>query len=109
VSANPFQAFVDRYYDNPVLFVQEVLGQDPDEWQAKSLQAIADKERKISIRSGHGVGKSTFASWAALWYVCTRYTCKVVITAPTSSQLYDALFAPSSPRPCRASTPTTCC
>jgi phage terminase large subunit len=89
----PLQAFVDRYYDEPVLFVQEILGQDPDEWQAKSLMAIARRERKISIRSGHGVGKSTFASWAAIWFVCTRYTCKVVITAPTSSQLYDALFA----------------
>jgi phage terminase large subunit len=89
----PFQVFVERYYDEPVLFVQEVLGQEPDEWQAKSLMAIARKERKISIRSGHGVGKSTFASWAAIWFICTRYTCKVVITAPTSSQLYDALFA----------------
>lgn len=93
MSGNPFKAFVERYYDDPVLFVREVLGQEPDEWQGEALMKIARRKRKISIRSGHGVGKSTFASWAAIWFICTRYTCKVVITAPTSSQLYDALFA----------------
>ena len=93
MNANPFQDFIDRYYDEPSLFVREVLGQEPDEWQDEFLTAIAKGKRKISVRSGHGVGKSTGASWAAIWYVCTRYTCKVVITAPTSSQLYDALFA----------------
>lgn len=93
MNANPFVDLIDRYYDQPVLFVREVLGQEPDPWQAEFLMAIASGKRKISVRSGHGVGKSTAASWASIWYVCTRYTCKVVITAPTSSQLYDALFA----------------
>jgi phage terminase large subunit len=90
---NPFVAFLERYEKQPVLFVREVLGQEPEKWQEEALQAIADGNRRISIRSGHGVGKSTFASWAAIWYGTTRYTCKVVVTAPTSSQLYDALFA----------------
>ena len=54
---------------------------------------MASGERKISIRSGHGVGKSTTASWAMLWFLLTRYPVKVVVTAPTSAQLYDALFA----------------
>ena len=90
---NPFDAFLDRYEKQPVLFVREVLGQDPEPWQEEALAAIASGERRLSIRSGHGVGKSTFASWAGIWYAITRYTCKVVVTAPTSSQLYDALFA----------------
>lgn len=92
-TSNPFQDWLDRYQNDPVLFVKEVFGQEPEEWQEKALRAIASGERRVSIRSGHGVGKSTFASWAAGWYFLTRYTCKVVITAPTSSQLYDALFA----------------
>jgi hypothetical protein len=69
------------------------LGVQPDPWQIEFLQAIADKNRRISIRSGHGVGKSTGASWAMLWYILTRYPAKVVVTAPTSAQLFDALFA----------------
>ena len=90
---NPFIQFITIYRDDPVLFVKEVLGVEPDEWQQDFLNAVASGERKISIRSGHGVGKSTTASWAMLWFLLTRYPVKVVVTAPTSAQLYDALFA----------------
>ena len=90
---NPFIDFILLYRTDPVLFVKEVLGVEPDEWQKDFLNAVASGERKISIRSGHGVGKSTTASWAMLWFLLTRYPVKVVVTAPTSAQLYDALFA----------------
>ena len=90
---NPFIDFIKLYRTDPVLFVKEVLGVEPDEWQKDFLNAVASGERKISIRSGHGVGKSTTASWAMLWFLLTRYPVKVVVTAPTSAQLYDALFA----------------
>ena len=93
---NPFAQALARYR-NPVdgaeLFVREVLGQVPDEWQADGLRALSRGERKISIRSGHGVGKSTFAAWCMLWKLLCFYTVKVVVTAPTSAQLFDALFA----------------
>ncbi len=92
-TSNPFLDFIRRYRDDPVLFVEEVLGVNPDDWQREFLTAIAAGNRKISVRSGHGVGKSTSASWAMLWYLLTRYPVKVVVTAPTSAQLYDALFA----------------
>ena len=85
--------FVQRYRKKPALFVQEVLGVEPLPYQAEFLDAIASGERKISIRSGHGTGKSTAASWAMLWYFLMHYPNKVVVTAPTSSQLFDALFA----------------
>lgn len=91
--ANPFIEWRQRYYWNPVLFVIEVLGATPDPWQAQFLTAIAAGKRRISVRSGHGVGKSTGVSWAALWFMFTRFPQKTVVTAPTSSQLYDALFA----------------
>ena len=76
-----------------MLFVKEVLGATPYDYQAEFLNAIANGERKMSVRSGHGTGKSTSASWAMLWYVLLRFPNKVVVTAPTSSQLFDALFA----------------
>lgn len=81
------------YHGDPVLFVQEVLGVDPDAWQIKFLEAIARGDRKISVRSGHGVGKSTASSWAMLWFFLTRSPVKIVVTAPTSAQLFDAMFA----------------
>lgn len=91
--ANPFVDFLKKYKNDPVAFVREVLKVEPDPWQTDMLDAIAKGHRRISIRSGHGVGKSTGASWAMIWYLLTRYPVKVVVTAPTSAQLFDALFA----------------
>ena len=91
--ANPLEEFVLRYKDDPVLFVKEVLGATPYDYQAEFLDALAGGERKMSVRSGHGTGKSTTSSWAMLWYVLLRFPNKVVVTAPTSGQLFDALFA----------------
>lgn len=90
---NVFAQWVVRYRHDPVLFVQEVLAVDPDPWQIKFLGAIARGDRRISVRSGHGVGKSTASSWAMLWFFMTRSPVKIVVTAPTSAQLFDALFA----------------
>ena len=92
-AANPFKDFLKRYRHDPVAFVRQVLKTEPDAWQSDLLNAIQSGERKISIRSGHGVGKSTTASWAMLWFLITRYPVKIVVTAPTSAQLFDALFA----------------
>jgi phage terminase large subunit len=91
--SNPFEEFVAEYRDDPVKFVREVLGATPLPYQAEFLDALAGGERKMSVRSGHGTGKSTTASWAMLWYVLLRFPNKVVVTAPTSGQLFDALFA----------------
>lgn len=90
---NPFVDFVRRWRNDPVGFVRTVLGVEPDEWQRTFLRWVADGERRISVASGHGVGKSTAAAWAMLWFVSTRYPVKVVVTAPTSAQLFDAMFA----------------
>ena len=90
---NAFIEWLRRYRDNPVLFAREVLGVEPDVWQAEVMEAVARGERRISIRSGHGVGKSTTVAILCIWYLLTRYPVKIVITAPTSAQLFDALFA----------------
>jgi len=90
---NFMEQFIEAYSDDPVRFVQEMLGANPFDYQSEFLMAIASGERKMSVRSGHGSGKSTTASWAMLWYLLLRYPCKVVVTAPTSSQLFDAMFA----------------
>ena len=90
---NPMEAFVLAYHKDPVAFVREILGVEPQPYQEEFLRALASGERKISIRSGHGTGKSTAASWAMLWWLLLRFPNKVVVTAPTSGQLFDALFA----------------
>ena len=83
--------FLERYGNDPRSFVQEVLGVEPDEWQGQVLDWIGSGERRCSIRSGHGVGKSACASWAMIWHLLTKYPQKTVVTAPTVNQLHDAL------------------
>jgi phage terminase large subunit len=85
--------FVRTYRDKPVEFVRNVLKANPLPWQETFLQAIARGERRISVRAGHGVGKSTVNAWAVIWHLTTRYPQKTVCTAPTASQLFDALFS----------------
>jgi len=91
---NPFLKLMSRYRDDPVAFAREVIGIEPDEWQIELLDAVAAPAvRRVSVRSGHGVGKSTAVAMAAIWHVLMRIPSKTVVTAPTSSQLFDACFA----------------
>ena len=90
---NNFIDFIEAYGDDPVAFVEEVLQASPLDWQKEFLRSIAKGERRISVRAGHGVGKSTACSWALIWHMVTRYPQKGVVTAPTAPQLFDALFA----------------
>lgn len=76
----------------PAQFASEVLGADPDEWQWEASAILVDR-RKLSIRSGHGVGKSTFMAWCVLWFCASYFPCKVPATAPTGHQLDDVLWA----------------
>jgi phage terminase large subunit len=74
-------------------FVREVFGAEPDEWQTTALRAFSRGERFISIVSCHGVGKTTLLAWLAWLHLTTRFPQKTAATAPTKSQLEDALLA----------------
>ena len=94
VNNNPFVELIKRYRNDPVKFAIEVIGIEPDDWQKELLRAVADpKTRRVTCRSGHGVGKSTAVAMAAIWHVLMRVPSKTVVTAPTSAQLFDACFA----------------
>jgi len=81
-----------RWRNDPEAFVREVFGADPDTWQVEALNNIGNNDR-VSIKSGHGVGKSALLSWLLIWWLSTRYPAKVACTAPSSHQLYDVLWA----------------
>lgn len=88
-----YQQFIERYYDDPVLFVREVLGKEPLSWQTEFLNKLASGSRRLTIRAGHGVGKSTACGWALLWHMLTRFPQKSVITAPAEKTLLHGIFA----------------
>jgi phage terminase large subunit len=96
MSQNPLAELVLRYgpragADGPVLFVREMFGVQPDKWQERVLRAYGAGERKITIRSAHGVGKSALAAWLVVHMLATKYPQKTVATAPSASQLKGVL------------------
>lgn len=87
-----YESSIESMRADPTLFVEGMLGAIPDPWQSEVMAAVAAGNRGVSIRSGHGVGKTSCLSWLALWWIGTHYHAKVIITAPTSAQLHDALL-----------------
>jgi hypothetical protein len=80
-----------RGRSNPLLFVTDVLGAKPEPWQAEALEAVGRHDR-VSIRSGHGVGKTTLQAWLVLWFPLTRQNCKVPVAANSQDQLRDTIW-----------------
>lgn len=93
VLPNPWLDFCRRYDNDPVLFVREVFGVNPYPDQIELLEAYRRRDRRISKRSGHGVGKTTVLAWMIVHHSLFRFPQKTVCTAPTSKQLFDALYA----------------
>jgi len=91
--SNPFVEFVNRFAKDPVGFCLIALEVTLDDWQADAMRAVAAGERRITIRSGHGVGKSAFVALLCVWALVVHSNVKIVMTAPSGPQLHDVLFA----------------
>lgn len=57
-------ATIARWRANPVAFVRENFGVEPDAWQAEALMAFADPDvPRISLQACAGPGKSAALAW----------------------------------------------
>jgi len=88
--------FLAKCKEDPIFFVKHVIGVEPTWQQAKILEAIKPHGAKVSVRSGHGIGKTAALSWAMLWFLLTqpseKETLRIPCTAPSSHQLFDILW-----------------
>lgn len=86
-------------YSRMKLRMFEPFGAGMMTWQqAEILLAVQDAIngrglRKISIASGHGIGKSTTFAWLVCWFLFCFPHAKVPVTAPTQTQMQDVLWA----------------
>jgi len=99
---------IGNFFYNPVGFVRYAYpwGEPgplsdqpgPDTWQADVLNYVGEALKvnktvtRVAISSGHGVGKSTLASWLIQWFMSTRPNCGIVATANTKNQLQTKLW-----------------
>lgn len=76
-----------------VYFIRHVLKVEHiEKWQLKVLNALDNGALRISIRSGHGVGKTALCAWVILHFILFRTNVKIPVTAPSSKQLDDGLI-----------------
>lgn len=98
-----------RFRKDPLYFIECMWGLKPQEkgqefvkgkhitWQqAEIIKAVQSSlqggKKRISIASGHGIGKSACLSWLIIWYLFTNKNAQVPCTAPTSEQMHDVLW-----------------
>jgi hypothetical protein len=80
------------WHDDPVLYCRQRLGLIATHQQRAILNAIVPEGAKVSIRSGHNIGKTGVAAAIVLWFMETRDYPRIPCTAPTSAQLKNALW-----------------
>lgn len=78
--------------NNPRKFAWDCFQLELDDQQLQAFEQFPFTKR-MSIRSGHGTGKSTTGAVLCWWYLSTRPKAKVVCTAPTARQLGDVLWS----------------
>lgn len=82
---------IRRWREDPVAFVREVIGVEPDAWQVDVLRAFP-KSPRAAMKACKGPGKTAVLSWIAWNFLVTRPHPKVVATSITSDNLADGLW-----------------
>lgn len=84
-----------RYWKmNPIEAIKDWFNVTPEDYQAQILMDLLgpNSGSRVSVKSGHGVGKTSTEAWALWIWLMTRAHSRVVCTAPVQSQLKDILW-----------------
>lgn len=88
------QAIITQCAMSRTWFFENILGFVPDVWQAKVADDLDSGTTRVSIVSGHGVGKTALCAVTALHFLLFRpNSTKVIITSPSASQLLDGMWS----------------
>lgn len=81
------QAWFEHYEEDKHITWQQTLALFGVE---KALRG--ECSMRISIVSGHGIGKSTLLAWLILWFLYTKPYSQIACTSPSKEQMYDVLW-----------------
>ncbi len=82
---------LQTYKEDPIRFVREQFGVEPDDWQKDVLGKFPHSKRQALLAS-KGVGKTAVLAWLCWNYLATRLDCKIAATSITSDNLRDGLW-----------------
>ena len=96
-----FTRLYQRWRDNILLFAQEGMRFEPTRQQRKAFKIVQDetklpldeRRKRLAMRSGQGVGKTTVEVVIAMWRCLQAVDALCVVTAPTMVQLTDVWIA----------------
>jgi phage terminase large subunit len=77
--------------ENPVAFVREVFGVEPDAWQVDVLMAFPTRPR-VAMAACKGPGKTATLAWLAWNFLVTRPHPKIAATSISGDNLADGLW-----------------
>lgn len=80
-----------EWREDPIRFVREAFGTEPDEWQKDTLIHYRDHNR-IAMKASKGVGKTTILAWIAWHFLLTRPHPKMAATSISWDNLADGLW-----------------
>lgn len=85
---------IRHWTNNPVSAVKDWFGVTPENYQGDILNTLLKPNgaNRVTMKSGHGVGKTTTMAWAHWVFMVTRKNCRIPATAPTQHQLRDILW-----------------
>lgn len=94
VTDSPIEAQLRKWYWDPVAFCNDVFPENerPREWQPEVLEAVKSNPW-IAIAACRKAGKTRFAAFIAIWFLCTRANSLVVTIAPIWDQVVDSIWA----------------
>ncbi len=78
---------LEAYRDDPVRFVEEVLGHPPPYAKQREVLNTLAVKRRVTVVGANGSGKDWAAARAVLWWLATRPRAIVVVTGPTQRQV----------------------
>jgi phage terminase large subunit len=81
-----------RWMDDPVAFVRQVFGAEPEPWQLRALKALPSKSR-VALMASKGCGKSCLDAWAVWWFLMMHPHSRVVVVSISGANLADALWS----------------
>lgn len=85
------QAKIARWRSDPIAFVREEFGVEPDDWQVEFLTAY-NNEQRTAAKACKGPGKTAALAWAAWHFLVTRPHPKIAATSISGDNLADGLW-----------------
>ena len=90
-SSDDHRLIMDRCLRSPDLFARNILGVQLWSKQEEVLNALSEN-RRVSVKSGNGLGKGFTAAVAVLWFLSCHAPAIVLTTAPTARQVRHVLW-----------------